>query len=279
MTHNNGEFKQRPWDKDIIAVGTLIIVFCTLFGILATPKESADVATSRLSAFSHAIWDCFIQFRWPIFAISFLSLVWIFRANIRRSYIRALRSLLAPVLPPPVVATPTPLPFDIKLGELEFTLPKGTPYRGGEFAFDKPFPSEPHVYIAESTGGNWLLVKIDAKSRHGFRWAAQRATAQEGDYSVHLQWIAISPNIDENVGASAKLVIHSATYGFDGITANLTRVLRTKIKNDSLTEICGNHLGGDPYVGHGKILLINYRYDGQEKILKVDETVSFKLPS
>jgi len=45
MTHNNGEvFKQRPWYKDIIAVGTLIIVFCTLFGILATPKGEAQTS-------------------------------------------------------------------------------------------------------------------------------------------------------------------------------------------------------------------------------------------
>jgi len=82
-------------------------------------------------------------------------------------------------------------------------------------------------------------------------------TAQEGDYSGAPPMDRYFADIDENVGAKRKAGHTFGHLWLDGITANLTRVLRTKIKNDSLTEICGNHLGGDPYVGHGKILLIN----------------------
>jgi hypothetical protein len=183
------------------------------------PDDKVRVVTGPISSSLHAVGIFTYQLRWYIAGILCISLVYLFWAQSLRIYVCVLRFLLSPVVGGTGLSTgtsPGDSPFEIKLGELEFILPNGTPYRGGDFAFATPFDEEPHVFIAESTGGNWLLVKIDAKGKQGFRWAVQRATGQPGDYPVHLQWIAIAPRRSKDSPGGGQLVIHSAKYGYDG---------------------------------------------------------------
>lgn len=167
----------------------------------------------------------------------------------------------------------------MKLGEIEFTLTAGQNYHQGTFRFDAPFHETPHVFISECVGGNWLVVKIDAKDEHGFQWAVTRAfPAQAGPYNVRLQWLAITPGLVSSATVPGLLSIDSALYGVNGVNAVLTTILRAKVKNDSLDGTSGNALGGDPCYGAGKMLVVEYTYRGQKSVIRVAENHPFKLP-
>jgi hypothetical protein len=92
-------------------------------------------------------------------------------------------------------------PFEIQSGEFPVSYNRAE-YRQGKVIFAKPFAEEPIVVAAECRGGNWLLVKIDGKSRQEFAWAASPVKVRclpepqpPTVYSGRIQWIAIAPKV------------------------------------------------------------------------------------
>ena len=204
--------------------------------------------------------------------------------------------VLRPVLPPappaaPPIPTPAPVarvfpsafPFAVKLGTFEFYLEAGVVYRQGRFDFDAPFSEVPQVFISECLAGDWLSVKIDAKNEKGFGWAVRRANeTREGDipvrYHVRLQWFAIAP-IRTLIAPGAQLVIESAQYGIGDLYTLSTNAIQAQVKHDVFFENCGNHLDGDPVVGTGKTLLLNYTYKGQPYGAVINELSPVRIPN
>jgi hypothetical protein len=68
-------------------------------------------------------------------------------------------------------------------------------------------------------------------------------------------------------------------YGVQGRTADVTEVLRRRSRDGALTLAVGNNeLGGDPVPGADKILIVVYRYRGQETATAVREGNTLTIP-
>jgi hypothetical protein len=68
-------------------------------------------------------------------------------------------------------------------------------------------------------------------------------------------------------------------YGVQGRTADVTEVLRRRARDGALTLAVGNNeLGGDPVPGADKILIVVYRYRGQETATAVREGNTLTIP-
>ena len=157
---------------------------------------------------------------------------------------------------------------------------KGEMYRNEKFVFDKPFRHLPNIYITECTAGDWAFVKVDEKDIRYFVWAVRRSIFPQGDnpYRIRLQWIAVAPRFSMEGSGNGQLVINRAFYGAKGLSAVLTTHLRAKIRNDTLSETSGNHLGGDPKVGDRKMLTVEYTFRGKSMLANIEENLAVKLP-
>jgi|BioPla2DNA2_1021312.scaffolds.fasta_scaffold40482_1 hypothetical protein len=74
------------------------------------------------------------------------------------------------------------------------------------------------------------------------------------------------------------LAIHSATYGCEDKVIDVTAKLKSLVKNNSLTVLVGNHLGGDPLRGIGKHLEVWYSYGSSQRRTRVGEKKTLELP-
>lgn len=75
------------------------------------------------------------------------------------------------------------------------------------------------------------------------------------------------------------LRIVRAYYGVEGRTVNVTDLLRSRVRDDSLSFLVTNSvLGGDPAVGYDKTLIVVYRYQGTETATAVREGNMLSLP-
>ena len=84
---------------------------------------------------------------------------------------------------------------------------------------------------------------------------------------------------DRDRDASRSLVIVSAYYGVQGRTINVTDVLRSNIREGTLSVLVTNGvMGGDPAQGYDKILIVVYRYQGVETATPVREGTTLSLP-
>lgn len=75
------------------------------------------------------------------------------------------------------------------------------------------------------------------------------------------------------------LRILRAYYGAGGQTANVTDIVRRFVRGDSLRiEVDNRSLGGDPAPSHDKVLIVIFRYDGQESASSVREGNTMHIP-
>jgi hypothetical protein len=258
----------------LLVVAVITAVFAAIGPLAPT---TVDAIPQKWAWIGRGLFGFLSTYGWVVVGLLLILAGFSQRAPLLILYRKMLAFALRPVLP--VAGGPSiDLPYEIKSGEFQFALPNGQAQRSGDFTFARPFREMPHVYIAEGGAGNWLLVKIDRKDAKGFTWAVRRALDIPGPYKVRLQWVAFAPNFSAPPPADGQLVIHSARYGQDDVFADLTLDLRARVKNGSLEEVCGNHLGGDPYLNVPKSLTIEYSHQGQKVSKTVAENDPIKLP-
>ncbi len=75
------------------------------------------------------------------------------------------------------------------------------------------------------------------------------------------------------------LRIIRAYYGVQGHTVNVTDLLRSRIREGTLSFVVTNSaLGGDPAIGADKVLIVVYRYQGNETAAAVREGNALTIP-
>ena len=75
------------------------------------------------------------------------------------------------------------------------------------------------------------------------------------------------------------LRILRAYYGHGGRTVNVTELVRQQVRGDSLRiEVNNQNLGADPAPDRDKVLIVIYRFDGQESAASVKEGNTMRVP-
>ena len=75
------------------------------------------------------------------------------------------------------------------------------------------------------------------------------------------------------------LKIIRAYYGVQGRTVNVSDILRSRVRDGVLSFVVTNSaLGGDPAIGADKILIVVYRYQGNESATAVREGYTLTIP-
>jgi hypothetical protein len=76
-----------------------------------------------------------------------------------------------------------------------------------------------------------------------------------------------------------RLWIIRGFYGVQGKTANVTDLLRSRMRDGALAvNVNNSSMGGDPAVGADKLLIVIYRYHGEEQAAAVPEGNTLSLP-
>jgi hypothetical protein len=84
---------------------------------------------------------------------------------------------------------------------------------------------------------------------------------------------------DRDRGDSEGLRIVGAYYGVQGRTVNVTELLRSRVRDGVLTLLVTNGaMGGDPAVGLDKVLIVVYRYQGNETATAIPERATLTIP-
>jgi hypothetical protein len=84
---------------------------------------------------------------------------------------------------------------------------------------------------------------------------------------------------DRDRGDSDGLRIVGAYYGVQGRTANVTELLRSRVRDGALSFVVTNGaLGGDPAIGVDKVLIVVYRFQGMETATAVREGNTLTIP-
>lgn len=75
------------------------------------------------------------------------------------------------------------------------------------------------------------------------------------------------------------LFILRGYYGVQGHTVNVTDILRSRVREGRLFfDVNNQNLGGDPAIGADKILIVIYRFRGEEQATAVREGNRLELP-
>jgi hypothetical protein len=75
------------------------------------------------------------------------------------------------------------------------------------------------------------------------------------------------------------LSIVRAFYGVQGKTANVTGLVQSMVRGGSVNANVNNlSMGGDPAVGAEKVLIVIYKYGGQEQATVVSENNTLSIP-
>jgi hypothetical protein len=86
------------------------------------------------------------------------------------------------------------------------------------------------------------------------------------------------PGYGEREDASGLRIIR-AYYGVQGHTVNVTDLLRSRVREGTLSFVVANSaLGGDPAIGADKVLIVVYRYQGNETAAAVREGNTLTIP-
>lgn len=84
---------------------------------------------------------------------------------------------------------------------------------------------------------------------------------------------------DREHGDFRGVQIIRAYYGVQGRTVNVTDLLRRMVRDGSLYfHVDNGALGGDPAVGRDKVLIVIYRFHGDEQATAVPEGGTLRLP-
>lgn len=113
----------------------------------------------------------------------------------------------------------------------------------------------------------WLLLsgsRIAAKGETALTEAgASAATAVYDGVSTTHPWEETEPSV---VAQRKRLVVQSAIYGFRDSTANVANIIRDSINDNRVDMLVNNYtMGGDPCVGQGKELTVEWSMDGESK--------------
>lgn len=82
---------------------------------------------------------------------------------------------------------------------------------------------------------------------------------------------------DRDEGNGLRII--GAYYGIQGRTVNVTELLRSRVRDGMLSSVVTNGaLGGDPAMGSDKILIVVYRYQGNETATAVREGNTLTVP-
>ena len=79
-------------------------------------------------------------------------------------------------------------------------------------------------------------------------------------------------------GGRGAIVIHEASYGVGNDWVNVTDDVRSAITGETLSIQAGNHLQGDPKVGHVKSLRVEYSLGGTRRLKRVSEGQTLRIP-
>jgi hypothetical protein len=75
------------------------------------------------------------------------------------------------------------------------------------------------------------------------------------------------------------LQIVRAFYGINNRTNDVSQLLRSQIRNNSLVlQVNNRNLGGDPAPGADKVLTVIYRFGGREQTATVKEGNTLRIP-
>lgn len=103
---------------------------------------------------------------------------------------------------------------------------------------------------------------------------AHRQTQNKSKDDV-IEFMAI---IEERFQSSLQgIIIHSAKYSAEGKSIDLTAKIIDLVSKNQFEFKATNELGGDPIVGKGKTLEINYSVNGQTKKIIVSEGETVKI--
>jgi hypothetical protein len=84
---------------------------------------------------------------------------------------------------------------------------------------------------------------------------------------------------DRDRGDPRSLFIIRGYYGAQGRTANVTDLLRSMVRDGALSlNVNNGNLGGDPATGADKVLIVIYRYRGEEQATAVREGNRLTIP-
>jgi hypothetical protein len=84
-------------------------------------------------------------------------------------------------------------------------------------------------------------------------------------------------DLDRDDGNGLRIV--GAYYGVQGRTVNVTELLRSRVREGTLSlGVTNSALGGDPAVGADKVLIVVYRYQGNETATAVGEGNTLTIP-
>lgn len=147
------------------------------------------------------------------------------------------------------------------------------------------------VAVTNQTMGGDPAVGADKNLRI---WARnRRGEEREFDYKessfIDIRTFNVNPRRDDwdnhpNYGDRDRddnngLRILRAYYGVQGRTVNVTDLLRSQVRAGGLSFVVTNGaLGGDPAVGYDKVLIVVYRYQGNETATAVREGNTLNLP-
>jgi len=91
-------------------------------------------------------------------------------------------------------------------------------------------------------------------------------------------WDDRPPGYGEREDSNGLRIIR-AYYGVQGHTVNVTDLLRSRIREGTLSFVVTNSaLGGDPAIGADKVLIVVYRYQGNETAAAVREGNTLTIP-
>ncbi len=91
-------------------------------------------------------------------------------------------------------------------------------------------------------------------------------------------WDDRPPGYGEREDSNGLRIIR-AYYGVQGHTVNVTDLLRSRIREGTLSFVVTNSaLGGDPAIGADKVLIVVYRYQGNETAAAVREGNALTIP-
>jgi hypothetical protein len=112
-------------------------------------------------------------------------------------------------------------------------------------------------------------------------------TGKKLEVDFTIDGIPSSKTVDENATLtiaageklSKKLIIKKAVYGDlpSGASNDVTYKVAGMIKDDALTVDASNDNFGDPVVGTGKKLQVDYTFDGKDKTKTVDESQTLTI--
>jgi hypothetical protein len=133
--------------------------------------------------------------------------------------------------------------------------------------------------------GAGKMLRISARDDRG---RVQQFTFKEGsnidasqfyNYGGYPSRPPVPPPNPGYPGGPGRLEIVRAYYGLNNRTNDVTQLMRSMVRGDSLVvQVNNNNMRGDPAVGADKVLTVIYRINGREQTATVKEGNTLRIP-